>query len=357
MKEFVKDLAKDLNVSQEISERLEKLGISSATDIQKLSIPEIRKGHDIIIKSETGSGKTFAFLIPIVEKLEHKNQVLVLAPTRELAKQIFGEFKKISDKYAAIVYGGVPMDKQIKQLEKSYIVIGTPGRILDMIHRGHLNLSKTSILVLDEFDKMLEMGFKDDVKRIMSYLGKHQKIYVSATLKHEVLKEVGNIARVETKTKTIPSSLKQFYIDSGQRGKLHDLVKFLRKEKGKILIFCATKAATRYVSNRLRNEGMNAMYINGDLPQKKREEALDMFAKGKVSVLVATDVASRGIHVDDIDIVINYDCPKDVETYIHRIGRTARQGREGRAVTFIETKDYRSFQNIVNKFEVSKLKP
>ncbi len=337
--------------NESITAKLKKLGITDATKIQEMSIPEIAKGHDIIIKSETGSGKTFAFLIPIIEKLEHKNQVLVLAPTRELAKQIFGEFKKISDKYAAIVYGGVSMDKQIKQLEKSYIVIGTPGRILDMINRGYLDLSKTSIFILDEFDKMLEMGFKDDVKRIESYIGPHQKIYASATLKHEVLKEIGkDVVRIETKTKTIPKSLKQYYVDAGARGKLKKMVDFIKGKKEKILIFCATKSATRYITDRLKRIRMNADYINGDLPQKKREKILDDFTRGKIQIMVATDVASRGIHVNDIGIVINYDCPNDVETYVHRIGRTARQGREGTAVTFIETKDYRNFQNIVNKF-------
>lgn len=347
----VRDLA-----SESISSKLKALGISDATKIQEMSIPEIEKGKDVIIKSETGSGKTFAFLIPIVEKLDRKNQALVLAPTRELAKQIFGEFKKISDKYAAIVYGGVPMDKQIKQLEKSYIVIGTPGRILDMIGRGYLDLSNTSIFILDEFDKMLEMGFRDDVKRIESYLGDHQKIYASATLKQEVLREIGkNVVRIETKTRTIPKHLEQFYVDAGERGKLRKMINFIKKERGKTLIFCATKSSTRFIADRLRRMGIRAEYINGDLPQKKRESVMDDFENGRTNVLIATDVASRGIHIDDIDLVINYDCPKDVETYIHRIGRTARQGKKGRAVTFIETKDYRNFQNIVNKFDVKKL--
>ena len=248
------------------------------------------------------------------------------------------------------------MDKQIKQLEKSYIVIGTPGRILDMIGRGYLDLSNTSIFILDEFDKMLEMGFRDDVKRIESYLGDHQKIYASATLKQEVLREIGkNVVRIETKTRTIPKHLEQFYVDTGERGKLRKMINFIKKERGKTLIFCATKSSTRFIADRLRRMGIRAEYINGDLPQKKRESVMDDFENGRTSVLIATDVASRGIHIDDIDIVINYDCPKDVETYIHRIGRTARQGKKGRAVTFIETKDYRNFQNIVNKFDVKKL--
>jgi len=342
---------KKIEIDKDIKKKLSEIGINEFTDIQNLSIPEIRKGKDVIIKSETGSGKTFAFLIPIIERLEKRNQCLVLAPTRELAKQIFNEFKKISNKYAAIVYGGVPMEKQINQLKKSQIVIGTPGRIMDMIRRRYLDLSKTDIFVLDEFDKMLEMGFRDDVKTIMKYIGKHQKIYVSATINNEIERIVGNnVKKIESHEKKVSKCLKQYYFDTKPREKLRDFLKFVENQDGKILVFCATKASTRYISQKLYNKGIKSFYINGDMTQKKREETLDRFKNGKLRILIATDVASRGIQVDDIDMIINYDCPNDVETYIHRIGRTARQGRNGVAVTFVEMRDYKTFQKIVKRF-------
>ena len=342
---------KKIEIDKDIKKKLSEIGINKFTDIQNLSIPEIRKGKDVIIKSETGSGKTFAFLIPIIERLEKRNQCLVLAPTRELAKQIFNEFKKISNKYAAIVYGGVPMEKQINQLKKSQIVIGTPGRIMDMIRRRYLDLSKTDIFVLDEFDKMLEMGFRDDVKTIMKYIGKHQKIYVSATINNEIERIVGkNVKKIESHEKKVSKCLKQYYFDTKPREKLRDFLKFVENQDGKILVFCATKASTRYISQKLYNKGIKSFYINGDMTQKKREETLDRFKNGKLRILIATDVASRGIQVDDIDMIINYDCPNDVETYIHRIGRTARQGRNGVAVTFVEMRDYKTFQKIVKRF-------
>ncbi len=348
---------KSIHIDDDIKRKLKDIGISKFTDIQNLSIPEIREGKDVIIKSETGSGKTFAFLIPIIEKLEKKNQCLILAPTRELAKQIFREFKKISSKYAAIVYGGVPMNKQIKQLQKSQIVIGTPGRIMDMMRRGYLNLSHTNIFVLDEFDKMLEMGFRDDVKTIMKELGNHQKIYVSATFNSEIERIVGrNVKKIESKVKKTSECLKQYYVDTKPREKMKDFLDFIRNQDGKILVFCATKSSTRYISQKLHNRRINSFYINGDMTQKKREETLERFTNGKLRILVATDVASRGIQVDDIDMVVNYDCPNDVETYIHRIGRTARQGRNGAAVTFIEMRDYKIFQSIVKRFsDIEKL--
>ena len=337
-------------LSAEMKGKLEGIGISELSEIQKKAIPAIREGKDVVIKSETGSGKTFAFLIPASE-VEGKNSVLVLAPTRELAKQIFHELKKISGKYAAIVYGGVPMDRQIDQLRKSEIVIGTPGRILDLIKRGHLDLSGLKMSILDEFDRMLEMGFREDVEEILSHAPAHQRIFVSATIKDEVrhLVRGATIVSVE-RGSMIPDSLEQYYVDSGSRGKMKDFLDYVKKARGKLLVFTSTKRMSRKLAEILQRRGIRAEAINGDMSQKAREHALERFQSGRIRVLVATDVAARGIHVEDIDEVLNFDCPSDVETYIHRIGRTARQGRKGRAVTFIESRDYRAFQRIMDRF-------
>ncbi len=335
----------------EVRQKLEEIGISELSEIQKKAIPEILSGSDVVIKSETGSGKTFAFLIPVEDMAGSRNSALILVPTRELAKQIFREFKKISRKYAAIVYGGVPMDSQIEQLRKSTVVIGTPGRVLDMIRRGHLRLDNLRISVLDEFDRMLDMGFREDVEEILSHAPEHQRVFVSATIKEEVrhLISGARIVSVE-KGGMIPETLEQSYVDSGSRGKLRDFLYYARRSHGKLLVFTSTRRMSRKLAEILQSRGIRAEAINGDMSQKAREFALRKFKEGKVRILVATDVAARGIHVDDIDEVINFDCPSDVETYIHRIGRTARRGRKGKAVTFIESRDYRNFQRIVNRF-------
>ena len=338
-------------LSAKTKARLEGIGISRLSEIQEKAIPAIKNGGDVVIKSETGSGKTFAFLIPVAEMEGGKNSALILAPTRELAKQIFSELKKISSKYAAIVYGGVPMDSQIRQLEKSEVVIGTPGRILDLINRGYLDLSNLKISILDEFDRMLEMGFREDVEEILSHAPEHQRVFVSATIKEEVrhLIEGAEVVSVE-RGSMIPDTLEQYYVDAGSRGKMGKFLDFVRSQKGKVLVFTSTKRMSSKLADIIKRKGMKAEAINGDMSQKAREHVLEMFKQGRIKVLVATDVASRGIHVNDIDVVANFDCPSDVESYIHRIGRTARQGRKGIAITFIESRDYRSFQRIMDRF-------
>ncbi len=350
-----------VEVSKDIADRLKAEGIESLTEIQEMAIPAIREGRDVVIKSETGSGKTFAFLIPVAEMLrnstEKANLCLILAPTRELAKQIFREFKKISKDYAAIVYGGVPMDRQIDQLSRSRIVIGTPGRILDLMSRGYIDLSSVKMVVLDEFDKMLEMGFKEDVDKILNQTSNPQRIYVSATIKHEVESAIGSARRVESSMHNVKENLKHYYVDCGERGKLRKMISYLQKSREKVLIFTSTKSASRFIAEKLRQRGMKAESINGDMPQKARERTLERYRSGDISIIVATDVVARGIHVEDIDTVINYDAPRDVELYIHRSGRTARQGRKGKCITFIESRDYRSFQRIAERFrEMERLK-
>ncbi len=351
-KKFVsKKSFSNLIPGSQILDKLQNKGYHTPTEIQEKSIPWISEGRDLVGIAGTGTGKTLAFLLPLVEKL-HKNpenqSILVVTPTRELATQVAQEFKMItkgSGLYFCILIGGVPVRMSIKDLSRTnHIVIGTPGRIIDMAQRGELRLNKFKTLVLDEFDRMLDMGFIDEVSQINERLvAKEQTLLFSATtgvsIKKLIPKFTNDPVRVTAgigthNTNAIDQSVLRTRRGKEKEGALKKLL--LDEVNEKVLLFCETKRLVDSVHSILRKESIRSEIIHGDKPQRARDQALRKFKSGKTSVLVATDVVARGIDVKDVSLVINYDAPRTYDDYIHRIGRTGRAGKSGRAITFIE---------------------
>jgi len=341
---------KELKISKELIKNLERHGIVKPTIVQQKAIPPILEGRDVIVQSETGSGKTIGFAIPTITNAKplRRVQVLVITPTRELAKQVAEEYRKFATRglRTALVYGGVSLERQANQVRQADIVVGTPGRLLDLLRRRALNLTYTKYLVLDEADRMLDMGFIDDINAIIKHLPKiHQTLLFSATINSRVARikkeYLVNPVDIFLENMIKRGVLEQRYYDIPKHLKLSLLVHLLKKENPKLsLIFCNTKRGTRYVTRVLKHNGFKAEVMNGDMSQHMREKTLKDFALGDINILVATDVAARGIHVEDITHVFNYDLPNDPEGYTHRIGRTARQGNKGTAITLLSDKDY-----------------
>lgn len=347
-----------LGIEPRILDILRKAGFEKPMPIQRECIPLIKQGKDVIAQSETGSGKTLAFAIPIMEKVEHGKgiQALVVTPTRELANQITKEFLKLTAyKMAHItsVYGGVPIEPQIDSLRSADIVIGTPGRILDHLERRTINLSGVKYLVLDEADRMLDMGFIDDVERIIHYTPKHrQTMLFSATIPGPVHRISQRYMRspvsIETDKNVKPELLRQVYYDVRENEKFSMLMHLIEKEKPKLaLVFCGRRTTADAVARNLQANGVNAKVIHGGLEQGKREKIISDTHLGNVHVLVATDVASRGLDIKGITHVFNFDIPDKRDDYIHRIGRTARAGKSGLAVAIISDPDYDNFRRIL----------
>ncbi|WP_343188951.1 DEAD/DEAH box helicase [Buchnera aphidicola (Chaitoregma tattakana)] len=328
--------------------------------IQKLCIPFLLKGMDVLGMAQTGSGKTAAFALPLLNNIKlnlKMPQILVLTPTRELAIQVSKSFSVFSKYIFGInvlaLYGGQRYELQLKVLRLGpQIIVGTPGRLLDHLKRRTLNLSKLSSLVLDEADEMLRMGFIEDVENILSNIPKkHQTALFSATMPEEIrrisrrfMKHPKEI-KVESSLKNRPNIQQKFCIIYGK--KIDALIKFLETEKfSAAIIFVKTKNLTVEVSEVLEKSGYNSSALNGDMNQSVREKTLEKLKSGKLDILIATDVAARGLDVDRISLVINYDIPMDVESYIHRIGRTGRAGRSGNALLFIEPRETRLLYNI-----------
>lgn len=357
-------------------EQFEKLGITGPmlkaieeekfekpSEIQLKSVPLVLKGRDVIAKSSTGSGKTLVFGTSIIHDcVKGKGiQALVLTPTRELAEQVCRALRKFS-KYKPLdmtaVYGGVAIDPQIQNLRKADVVVGTPGRLLDHIERRTIDLRKVKILVLDEADRMLDMGFIDDVEQIMRQCPKKkQTMFFSATIPEDIVdlshKYMHNPVNVAAESYVDPKKLKQIYFDVDGRSKFSLLVHLLRQEKSRlILIFCNTKITTDFISNNLKALGVNAQAIHGGLSQNVRSRALDHFHAQRVTVLVCTDVAARGLDIKGVTHVYNYDIPKESKQYIHRIGRTARAGKEGEAINLLSEKDYDNFSRIQRDYSI-----
>jgi superfamily II DNA/RNA helicase len=354
----------ELNLSPKIVRALEELDITEATSIQEKAIPLIQEGKDVIGISRTGSGKTLAFCVPLLEKLEKGKgvQVLILSPTRELAMQISREMSKFG-KYmnfsVATVFGGVAIDPQMDQISRSEIVVGTPGRILDHLGRGTLNISNLKTFALDEADKMVEMGFIEDVNRILSNSNTTRQILLfGATISDEV-KNIQSrhmsdtvIAKVELQVKE--DLLEQFYYNLQHNEKFSYLVHLLKKEEtDRVMIFCSTKATVNVLIKNLRNNGIKSEMIHGDLTQNKRMRVIEGFNKGSPRVLVASAVAARGLDIKNVSHVFNYDLPNDPQEYIHRIGRTARAGEAGIAISLLSKKDHDSFGEILRRYRVN----
>jgi ATP-dependent RNA helicase DeaD len=339
-----------MTLSHETLSSLDKLGYSSPTEVQEKAIPLILQGENLIVRSQTGTGKTAAFGIGIIEKIaeDSRKKVLVIAPTRELAVQIGEEVAAIGEGHGirvAVVYGGQKIEQQERKLQKGVeVLVATPGRLLDHEERGNINLAEYPIVVLDEADRMLDMGFKDEMDRIMNAVPEGRTVLLfSATLDELILelaegymKGPAEILEVGEKEKV--EKIEEEFVYLARRKKYPKIREILRaKDYGRVLIFMSTKRGVDYLYERLREDGFKADGIHGDMNQGKRERVLEGFKEGKIRILVASDVAARGIHVEGIELIVNYDEAQDADTHLHRIGRTGRMGMEGRAVTFVET--------------------
>lgn len=348
----------EIAVKPQIVKAVVELGYREATPIQEKAIPEILKGKDIFGQSSTGSGKTAAFGLPILDKIQQGKgiQALILTPTRELCVQVTDALRDFA-KYTGIkinaVYGGVSIGPQVDALRKSEVIVGTPGRILDHIERGTINFEHSKFFVLDEADKMLEMGFLEPVEEIMTHLPvERQTLLFSATLpagvKHLVKRHLRNPVMVKSEIYVDKSLLKQVYYVVPTPMKFSLLMHLLKQNgEGLALIFCATRHEVDHVVRNLRMQGIHSFGIHGGLAQNKRLQALDALKQERVRVLVATDVAARGLDIKNVEHVYNYDVPKSSEEYVHRIGRTARAGMNGTAVTLLVERDYQNFNNIL----------
>lgn len=346
-----------LGLSHELLKVLKEEGFEEPSEIQEKSIPIVLKGGDVIGGSATGSGKTLAFSSSIIENLKpnHKVQALILTPTRELAEQVSDSIKKFSRNKrlnVSAIYGGVDMERQVRGLKNTDVVVGTPGRILDHLQKGTLNLGNVKFLVLDEVDRMFDMGFHEDVEKIISECPKErQTMMFSATISDELdylaKKYSKNPYEVSVKSYLDPSKLKQIYYDVDNKQKFSLLVHLLRKEGSNlVMVFCNTRKNADFVANNLSNAGINAKAIHGGMDQKKRLRILNEFHGKGLGVMVCTDVAARGLDIKGVSHVYNYDLPKTSSEYIHRIGRTARAGKEGIAVNLLSNRDYENFSNI-----------
>jgi len=351
----------DMNIEQSILGSLNDIGFEQPTRIQSETIPIIKQGYDVIGQSETGSGKTAAFGIPLVEKVVKggRIQALVLAPTRELALQIAGDITKFSrfkGLYIQTVYGGVSMNPQIFGLRKAEIVVGTPGRILDHMQRGNLDLNNLKMFVLDEADKMIDMGFIDDIEMIEKHIPKNrQTLMFSATMPESLMrireKFTNNAKKIKTETKVRNDFLKQYYCDIDHKTKFSLLVHLINQEKPNLaIIFCNSRREADLVSRNLQSNGIDATVLHGGLSQQRREDVMESFHKGIKRVLVATDVAARGLDIKNVTHIFNYDMPRNAEEYTNRIGRTARAGESGKAISLLSREDHESFRRIINSF-------
>ena len=358
-----------LQLQAELTKAVKDLGYTEWTEIQKKAIPLIQAGKDVIGQSATGSGKTAAFGLPILEKVQHKAgiQVLIVVPTRELCEQVARELRKFSKykkAFIASIYGGVSLEPQFDALRHAEIIVGTPGRLLDHLQRGSLRLSGVRILVLDEADKMLDMGFIDDIKRIISQTPKErQTLLFSATISSEVhaiaQRYMRHPEKVAVRSYVPREKLIQYYYDVPQNDKFSLLVHLLKHEaSGSVLVFCGTKRMVDVVAENLGRQGIQAQALHGDLSQDRRQKALGAFHEKKTRILVASDVASRGLDIQHVQYVINYDITKTAKEYIHRIGRTARAGREGKVISLLAPLDHENFRRVLrdSAINVEKLK-
>ena len=353
---------RQLGVADAVVEALSRRGVESPFAIQTLVIPDGLNGQDLLAKSPTGSGKTLAFAIPIVQRLnasEAKPSALILVPTRELATQVAEEFAPLAKAQGlrvAAVYGGTPLASNAKKAKDAHIVVATPGRLEDLAERKLLKLDGIRILVLDEADRMLDMGFQPQVDAIVKRLPrKRQTMFFSATLDGEV----GELARSYTFNPSRYDAELPSHLESGETdhkfisvtpdNKVETLVELLKEERGLVLVFTRTKRGADRLVQKLKRHEIQAVAMHGDMSQNARERALARFESGKVQTLVATDVAARGLDLDDITHVINFDPPEDDKGYTHRIGRTARAGRDGTGITLVLPEQQADVSHVARK--------
>ncbi len=358
----------ELGLSKELETAIQKQGFKEPTLIQDKSIPSILEKKDVIGDSATGSGKTLAFGCGVIERTIPKAglQALILTPTRELAEQVKNALKKYTSKLNILaIYGGVSINPQIHNLQKAEVVVATPGRLLDHMQRNTIKLNNIKLLVLDEVDKMLDMGFIDDVKKIIDNCPKkRQTLFFSATISYKMNNLAKNFTNnaisISGKKMVDPNKLKQVYYDVNKKIKLSLLVHLLKNESsGLVMVFCNTRKNVDFVAKVLKVNNINSTAIHGGLTQNKRERTITRFHKGKAHVLVCTDVAARGLHINDVSHIYNYDLPKNPKDYIHRIGRTARAGEKGKVINILCDYEHDSFSRILYEyrdFAVKKVK-
>src|SRR5580698_2500321 len=364
-----------LGVHEDICSGLAAAGIAATFPIQALTLPLALGGQDIIGQARTGTGKTLAFGIPLLQMVLAEGQgrlplALAVVPTRELAIQVADDLRVAAVNMrirVLTVYGGRAYEPQIDALETAVdIVVGTPGRLLDLAERGHLNLSAVRALVLDEADKMLDLGFLPDVERIIKLTGdSRQTMLFSATMPGEVVtlarKHMHRPTHVRAEGHDAPAPAprtRQFVFRAHNLDKIEVLARVLQaKDRGLTMVFCQTKRVADQVATALAGRGFAVATVHGDLGQGQRERALRAFRSGKVDVLTATEVAARGLDVDDVTHVVNYECPDDEKTYVHRIGRTGRAGREGVAVTFVDWRDMHRWKMINDALSLGMAEP
>lgn len=364
----VKSGFNELNLSKKVLKIVSELGFEEPTPIQKMSIPLILEGKNVLAQAPTGTGKTLAFGLPLMEMVNRKKfpNALILVPTRELCIQVAQELNRVGLKLGILslpVYGGQSIENQIKALKKGVqIVVGTPGRLIDHIERRTMKLSDVSFVILDEADEMLDMGFEEDIERILSHVsGESQRLLFSATIPNPILsianKYIKNYERISlSRENIVVPNIKQIFYEVKENDKLDVLTKILDLEGGDlILIFCHTKKETDEVAYALKSRGYLAEPLHGDYSQAQREKVMEKFRKKKINIMVATDVAARGIDVSDVSHVINFSIPQNPENYIHRIGRTGRAGKEGIAITLVTPREYKRIQEI-ERLTKSKIK-
>ena len=351
----------DLGLSPEILKAVADLGFEQASPIQSAAIPVLMEGHDVVGQSQTGSGKTAAFAIPAIEicaAQDRSVQVLIMCPTRELAMQVADEVHKLSVHkrgiHAVPIYGGASYERQFHELKKGVqIVIGTPGRIMDHMQRGTLRLDAVKMVVLDEADRMLDMGFREDIEHILKATPKErQTVFFSATVSKPIRDLIDRNSRepksvkIEQKTLTVPA-IEQWYFEVPLRNKREALLRLVDFHGFKLgIVFCNTQRMVDELADDLVAQGISADRLHGGLSQTQRTRVMNKFKQAEFEFLVATDVAARGIDVDDLELVVNYDLPYDAEDYVHRIGRTGRAGRKGMAVTFVTGRDIYKIQHL-----------
>jgi ATP-dependent RNA helicase DeaD len=351
---------KDLPLSREVSRSMMELGFEKLFPIQAQAIIPLLEGKDVIGQAQTGTGKTAAFGVPMVERLNYENkrvQGLVLAPTRELAVQV-AENIRLFAKYTKLkvlaIYGGEPIHRQIRALENGvHIVVGTPGRLIDLINRGALNLHSIEIAVLDEADRMLDMGFIEDIEYILRRTPKNrQTALFSATIDETVLKVCNRYMKnpeeiLVSKDEIALTQMKQYYMLVNPHGKFETLCNILEENQiCRAIIFCKTRRGTSAITEKLRRKGYNAQALHAGFTQAQRDRVTNAFRDGRLDLLIATDVAARGLDIEGITHIINYDVPLEAPVYFHRIGRTARMGSEGTAITLVSHGELTYFNNI-----------
>jgi ATP-dependent RNA helicase RhlE len=351
-----------LGVSAPVADALAARSIHEPFSIQSLALPDALAGLDLLARSPTGSGKTLAFALPIVERIERRDgrpSALVLVPTRELAQQVTDELRSVAKPKALrieAVYGGVPVRSQGAKAREAHVVVATPGRLEDLVQRRLIRLERIRILVLDEADRMLDMGFKPQVDRLVRRLPRNrQTMFFSATLDGEV----GVLARAYTSSPSrfsaeLPADraegeIEHRFVSVDQSSKVETLAELLRENDGLTLVFVRTKRGADRLVQRLSRHDVRAEALHGDMSQPARRRALDRFESGRVPVLVATDVAARGLDIDDVEHVINFDPPEESKGYLHRTGRTGRAGRSGVAVTFVLPEQQAETSRVANR--------